>query len=403
MTGLPRGAAVGLLILLGVLAAGVLVPAGDDSKGKGKPSPLDPGDEPGGTAEAAGLAVQDPDEYAWRLFLFLSRQARPGYAGVADPKKAGVKEYDDDKDVVWETWALASSDALPGGSEVFLAKGAKPVAWDKLDRARGAAKKLDHNFTAHGERLLTLDAGALRSGNIKPFFALSEPEGAEVRVNRPTFDTIRDKGWYSREGLAATFAEAKKKNDREYIQFPPGAKEVKAFWLPIKEDDKGRYHWRALNGKTYGLKALHVITKDLPYWFWCDFIHTDLEPREPTDSIHDATTRGPKATHGKDGVRAETAGSKWSNYRLKGSQVAFTDARGNPTHLGDQLIEHEQAARSSCITCHAMASIDAAGGMKHFSFCVGPPTAAEFGDKDIVRLQTDFLYSMPFRAHSTKE
>src|ERR1700709_2435744 len=66
--------------------------------------------EPGGTAESAQMTVQNPDEYAWRLFLFINRQAKLGIAGVADPDKPTVKDYDENKDVVWETWALASRD-----------------------------------------------------------------------------------------------------------------------------------------------------------------------------------------------------------------------------------------------------------------------------------------------------
>src|SRR5690242_7582827 len=112
------GAIVGLLVLLGACAAGLLVPAGGRAKEK-KAAPSEHGREPGGTAEAARLAAQEPDEYAWRLFLFINRQALPGLAGAVDPRKASVRDYDDDRDVVWQSWALVSSDP----NEVFLAHG----------------------------------------------------------------------------------------------------------------------------------------------------------------------------------------------------------------------------------------------------------------------------------------
>jgi hypothetical protein len=401
MTRPRRGAALGLLVLMAVLAAGVLAPADGRPREKAKPPP--PVCEPGGTAEATWLAVQQPDEYAWQLFLYLNRQALAGQAGAADPAKAGVRDYDDDRPVVWESWALASADAQLGGSEVFLAKGARPVAWDKLDRGRAPPKKLDRTLTAASHHLPSLPAAVLRPGSFVPLIAPTHPLSDEVRMNRSTFDTIRDNELYNTEGLAAAFQKAVAAGDRDSIQFMPAAKEVKARWVEIDDADKPRHHWRSIGGKTYGLRALHVTTKDLPSWFWCDFIHADLEPGEPPGSTRDATTRGPGAPHGKDGVREETVGSKWQNYRLKGSQTAFTDARGKPTVLGDQLLEFGQAANSSCITCHAMAGIDKDGHLKSATFFTGLPRTADFGDKDIVRLQTDFLYSIPVRAHSTKE
>src|SRR6185436_9137713 len=71
------------------------------------------------------------------------------------------------------------------------------------------------------------------------------------------------------------------------IAFGQGAKEVKARWRRLKsESDKARYHWRSIpmrqpDGSTvneaWGLVALHIITRDLPNWFWSDFGHIDAE------------------------------------------------------------------------------------------------------------------------------
>src|SRR5215468_965252 len=64
--------------------------------------------EPGGTPEAARLALTNPHEFAWQLFLYLNRQARAGVAGEVDPTKPSIAQFDADRPVVWETWALAS-------------------------------------------------------------------------------------------------------------------------------------------------------------------------------------------------------------------------------------------------------------------------------------------------------
>lgn len=52
---------------------------------------------------------------------------------------------------------------------------------------------------------------------------------------------------------------------------------------------------------------------------------------------------------------------RWRNYRLKGSQVEFTDATGQFTRLGNSVTEAGFINSSSCITCHARASIGAQG------------------------------------------
>jgi hypothetical protein len=391
------GALGALLVVLGVCAAGVLAP--DDARPKEKMAQPGATQEPGGTTEAAGLAATQPDEFAWQLFLFINRQARPGSAGVADPKKPTIKDYDDDADVVWESWALSSSDTQPNGSEIFLPHGAKPQPWEKLDRVQRATRpgKLGVNLLLAHQRLLHLDAAALNSDKPLKDLLSPTPVGVEVRMNRAAFDMIRDNELYSRTGLAAAYQKAQAADNPDFIQFAPAAKAVKGAWGPIDDAQKPRYHWRTINGKTYGLLALHVTTKDLPLWFWCDFIHADVEPQEPGPS-QDTTTRGPGAAHGKDGVRDETAGSKWANYRLKGSQTEFTDARGQPTRLGNHVLEGSNVSSSSCITCHAMAGIDATGQGKVYSFPVGVPPTSEFGFSGGRLLQTDFLYSMPHRA-----
>lgn len=51
----------------------------------------------------------------------------------------------------------------------------------------------------------------------------------------------------------------------------------------------------------------------------------------------------------------------WRSYRLKGSQVEFTDSMGNPTLLGNSITEAGFTTTSSCISCHARAGVNLQG------------------------------------------
>lgn len=51
----------------------------------------------------------------------------------------------------------------------------------------------------------------------------------------------------------------------------------------------------------------------------------------------------------------------WLSYRLKGSQVNFSDSMGRPVHLGNSVTEGGFVTTSSCMTCHARAGTAAKG------------------------------------------
>jgi hypothetical protein len=357
--------------------------------------------EPGGEPADVALATTDPDEYAWRLFLFLNRQALPGAAGVADPSR-NVRQYGPDTPVVWETWALVSGDGqTQDGSEVLRPGGADPVAWTALSRAFWPAKRLS--------------------------VRLADPKGPaslEVRINQASYDFIRALGLYTVPGLANAYASAQAARDPDWIKFPIGAKAVKADWKDLGQRPAAavlaRYHWRRIGGHDYGLTGLHIATRDLPNWFWADFEHVD-DPLPPGEPSVDSTTRGPGASaKGRvDGERRELAGSKWAYYRLRGTQIAFVDSRGAPTRLSNARME-QGFEHTSCISCHARASVRVRDDMMttlspnptHFDRPGGrPPTIADaantdlgvpapalFGKNRLAFVQTDFIWSMAVRA-----
>jgi hypothetical protein len=423
--------------------------------------------EPGGRPDDARLASSNPDEFAWQLFLFLNHQAQQGVAGKADYTKPSIRDYDPDREVVWETWALASGlvvgfnngalQYVDNKSEVFKRPATLPVEWDKLDR--GVSKQ---PLTANLQGVFPALALSLepKPGGVHLLAApFGEPGGdEEVRMNRSTFETVRSKRLYSVEGIEAAASAAKTSGQRAIVEFEPASKEAKAQWIRLTScspdspcADKDRYHWRIIvDPKTnarevWGLAALHIITKDLPNWFWADFNHIDCESKQGAcarfgattgNVLHDSTTNGPGGVgpSGANGVRTETRNSKWQNYRLRGTQINFVTAEGLPTILSSPVIE-ARFQKSSCMTCHALATAAVRGtvpdsGTSMPAFLnldfvrnigspsptpeVGSPICAKFYNKSPglcpddqsadqpLYFQTDFLWSMPFRAFSEK-
>lgn len=377
---------------------------------------------PGGRTEDTAMAINNPHEFAWQLFLGINRQALPGKAGVPDPAYPNIRKYDDDLPVVWETWALANGGRAgpvyfpPNRSEVYLDRGKKPLPWEELPRKTVQPKVLEP-LTGKGLDFI------LKVGRAPGKFDPIEDDGEgglEVRMNRATYDYIRDNNLYSIEGLEEKFREGKE------LVLPQPAKEIKARWVRITEKDKARYHWRTTkdskgNVQIWGLSALHIITRDLPNWFWCDFEHVDFE-RHAEQYSQDTTTRGLNPPSGDKGIRKETKGTRWETMRLRGVQTSFVDAEGNPTILANTQIEHGFQQKSSCMTCHARAGIGLRSARPNLPGWqantlplnlgtrpvldepVGVPDPKWFFDDYGERkyLQTHFLWSPPFRALSTK-
>ena len=201
---------------------------------------------------------------------------------------------------------------------------------------------------------------------IDPSVAGIEQIGEEVRINLCTYEFIRDNELYNVEGLEKKAAEAignGRTTVTSPIDLPVTSQLAKAKWIRITEQQKARYHWRTIKMQTthgeetqvWGLAGLHIITKDTPNWFWCTFEHIDTETTAEISS-RDLTTRGQNAPNGTNGVRNETKGSKWENYRLRGTQTEFTTSSG-PFILANSQVEHGFQMTSSCMTCHARATI----------------------------------------------
>ena len=101
---------------------------------------------PWGAGRGFGQSPQRPARICLAALPALCRQAEPGKAGVPDPNRLTIRDYDPDRSVVWETWALASGGRAgpvyvpPNESEVYLDRGETPAPWDELPRDKPQPK-----------------------------------------------------------------------------------------------------------------------------------------------------------------------------------------------------------------------------------------------------------------------
>lgn len=56
--------------------------------------------------------------------------------------------------------------------------------------------------------------------------------------------------------------------------------------------------------------------------------------------------------------QAKNVPEVFKNYRLKGSQIKYTTDGVEPTILGNSILEANLVSSSSCITCHARATLN---------------------------------------------
>ena len=275
----------------------------------------------------SALAMNDPDQFAWNLFVTLNRPVKPGSIRV-----------------IWEHWIEQQ--------EVF-SNACKAPIWPTEY----------HPGTARSSALVKL---INRQSHGSSTFNSSDAE--QVRINRVAFDyMLANDLWYSEGVLAQAVSPG--------INFPRKSIIVKANWTPITEADKHRYLWQNLhNFGLVGLNGFHIISKELPNWFWSTFEHIDnpgrcdaigckdsfgstphyIAPHLKPDLQYPPGELSPQlhALFNKNGLDA-----RWKHYRLKGTMNRFTDAMGRPNLLGNSALEPNFEATSSCMTCHARATV----------------------------------------------
>lgn len=351
----------------------------------------------------------ESDRYAWRVFVAMNWPAN-----VAQKAPDTSKAFGADGPVVWETWRSVFPFAP---DTVFPPNGGDPGEWLGGPAVVASRDARSIEREPRQQRIFAAQQAAFaaaRRGGPTPSFeaGVSDLFGNEVRLNKAAYDFIRANKLHSRQGLAAAWA-----TGQPILNFPRMAKAVKAQWRIIPETDKPRYHWAEFTNeagqkRVYGLTAMHITTKDIPNWLWATFEHIDnkhARPARPGQGDEPpnegwripAVDRAacPTPPHDCEGIPTGLGleGTKWANYRLRGTQVDFVNSVGRPTILSNSQIERS-FQRSSCIRCHADAMVDKEGRavIQFENFAVGIPNPEKFRDPATGErvMQLDFLYSL---------
>lgn len=294
-------------------------------------------------------AATQSDEYAWHLFVALNWPASP-VARTADRRA----RFGADRPVVWESWQSAG--------EVYLQSGADPGPW-----LPGHPVAPDRRFETLSLQDL-LKARHIVGGVMVP---LVDPISAakrltEIRMNRKTYEFIRVRELYNLEGQMRAFT------DGRAVSFPYGSQEVKAKWRPISISESRRYHTTLVTladgtKRLYGLTALHIVSKDLPHWFWATFEQVDnpaLADGEgwqlPSRDRFACGAQPADCNLAPRNIGLED--TVWQYYRLRGTLTRFVDSRDKPELLANSELETGLQKSASCITCHSRASIGVIAG-----------------------------------------
>jgi hypothetical protein len=269
-------------------------------------------------ASAASAAPSATDAEAWRLWAAIQPE--------------------------WQTWASAAN--------TFRRDGADPGPWGAV-----------HSGSERFELVRATDFPNLRHivhGHMVPVTdPLAQAEQlVEVRLNSVSYDFIRTRGLYTVDGQRRAVAAGE-------VAFPVGSIQLKAGWRPISDAQRSHYRTMTLrladgSPRLYGLVALNFAAKTSAGWLWASFEHVDLRD-------------------GTGNPGAVSAGTVWNDYRLRGTQTSFLDARGQPVRLGNTALEAGLGQSASCMTCHARAAIGVAGAPERLAVFAPAPTGIRRG------------------------
>jgi hypothetical protein len=359
-----------------------------------------------GAAASAQSAAQNPcappaaisknlDETAWQLWV-----------AATCPVNADQYPY-----VVWENWTEQA--------QMYPADPKKGLVVPNAQAAGGAAHQL------HGSPLALLrkpslalvvkgllgapDENCNKAGAPPP----NQPKLViceEVRLNGAAEDYIAGNNLWNRPGQAE-----KAQYLGPTIQFPTPAVEVKADWIDLtsiglncKSLPPGftsTIHVETIDGNCFAMAGFHLISKLLDQWIWATF-----EPQNTVTNPFRCQVLGcidrfgsiPAMTVGASTKLSPRLASlmtdanlapEWRNYRLDAVQSGFY----RPGLSGNSIIEGENVgvplSQSSCISCHAVSSIES-NGTDGITLLTSNPVGAPKPLPSRAWTRRDFVWSM---------
>ena len=393
-----------------------------------------------------GLALTNPDEFNWSLLVAVSKKAPPNLQFPAGPNTTN--------NAVWETWA-DDQFTFPRQPDP-----ANPPKWQDRNKP----------LTPQPITQLQLRLRVLRQehAGLQPEAIIPSGGGEVVFRNQSSFDFIIKHNLFYQEGLAAAFKQGVNSSgfpSGVALQFDPAAVELKAVYRPLGGAlTKENCHWNyAADGKAYGLVALHIMSKQIPNWTWATWEWSGNTPDQPNGNPGRSDWYGSRDSFGaiykdasgmpthfqapvvdaaggpsgkpypsgsvtaelikmfKDTGFSDEWQQEWSNYRLKGSQIDFTDSTGAAVLVGNSVTENGFVQTSSCMTCHGNTAIDSTGAPNpSIGFTLdgqsrnGPldpgwfydlnnfDSAQQFGRYKVIYYPVDFVWAI-FRAQPKKQ
>jgi len=285
--------------------------------------------------KALEKAMLDPIDFAWLAFMDVNWPALGTVRGKPDLNKPfggpGV--------VVWQTWKTSQN--------LYLPPGQTPIPWSQGPIYQQPALQS-----------AMIDGKVLTDNNGNPVMY-------EVRESEDTFNYIIERNLYTQAG------QLKLLQGGLPVTFPEPAMEIKASWRFLGSGDDASHYLTATVSyqgvvRVVGLSGLHITSKSLPDWFWCTFEQIENSKTTPVKLV---LPIAPEVQKVNQGMQAAFRGTKWAYYRLDGVQTAYANnpdaanciVNAKDSCLANSQIETYFQGSSSCITCHALASIGPGG------------------------------------------
>jgi hypothetical protein len=311
------------------------------------------------------------EETAWRLFV------------AANCPSGGQ--------LAWEKWIEQLQLYPASGTAGVAAAGPRRLHGSPLARVATAREQIIRpNLTLTPTSQCNAMSGP--PTNVKPGATICE----EVHLNPDAVTFVTSNTYQVRSGQE----EAAQKGTN--IQFPYSAVEVKVDWIPATDfatpftcsNPPAGIHVEMIDGVCYAMAGMHVSSKLLNDWLWATF-----EPQSMLTNPLRCVTFGncidpwgsnPAVSNGgasgftqptpalRELMTQANLPKEFLNYRLDGVQTAFTTGNGQPTYLGNSVIEGENVGMTSntasCITCHSVSSVknDGTDGIQNLADQVGP-------------------------------